>query len=188
MPKVLIMQVMFVGLLLGQYHNLLAQDSTVPKITIPFDSLVVKDFKLTGNVLKGGVTISMRYENQYSKIVNVHFKLGGFENFGLTDDKGNKYKIYSRESLIGPANINKGYYSITSVVFGSSKLDYYTAVVEQVLKPGESKMLTIQIGKVNRNVNYIRDFHINCSLMLDYMFKGEKTYNIENLRILWSKT
>lgn len=166
--------------------RLLAQDNKPLKIVTPFESLQINDVTLTGNQLKRSVTIGIKFKNLYPKRATVHFNFGEFEEFGIVDGNGNKYKIYTREDLTGTSNINKGFRNISSVAFGSKKLDYFT-YLRQDLNIGEEKTLLVVINGVDKNLEKLQDFHIKCRLLFSGIIKGEGVYRIEGLKINWGQ-
>jgi hypothetical protein len=163
-----------------------AQDSTDMKIISPFDSLTITNVKAIGNIETGSMEISMDVRNDYHKLTDVHWILGGFEDLGLTDDKGIKYKIFTSTQMIGTANINKGFQRITGVQFGSKKMDWLTYVKDTV-GTNQSKKLIIRLAKVNKAVSLIKELQMRCILTLGYIWAGDKFYQIKNVKVDWIK-
>lgn len=163
-----------------------AQDTTEMKIISPFDSLTITNVKAVGNIETGSMEISMDVRNDYHKQTDVHWSLGGFEDLGITDDKGMKYKIFTSTQLIGTANINKGFQKITGVQFGSKKMDWLTYVKDTV-GIEQAKKLIIRLAKVDNAVRFIKELQIRCILTLDYVWAGDKSYQLKNIKIDWNK-
>jgi hypothetical protein len=88
--------------------------------------------------------------------------------------------------LIGTAGINKSFLPIAGVLFGKNKMNFVT-YVKDTLQTGESKTLIIRLGKVNKAVTYLKEFHIRCILTLNYMWVGDKTYQVKNIKVDWIK-
>jgi hypothetical protein len=164
-----------------------AQDTTEMKIVSPFDSLIISNVKAIGNIETGSMEISMIVRNDYYRMIDAHWSLGGFEDLGITDDQGKNYKIFTSTKLIGTANINNGFKSISGVQFGSKKMDWLTYVKDTV-SAGDSKKLIIRIPKVDKTVKSIRELHIRCILSKGYMWAGDKSYQINNIKIDWVKS
>src|SRR5690625_1847558 len=95
-----------------------AQRADSMRITAPFDSLIIDSIKATGNLKAQTVEITMLVHNNYAATAGVSLSLGGFGDFGFTDENGKKYKIYTNSHLIGTQDINKGYLEIPFVQFG----------------------------------------------------------------------
>ncbi|HWK02773.1 MAG TPA: hypothetical protein VNS58_04040 [Puia sp.] len=182
----LILRVFLIAFLTGVHFIVLAQDSTELKVISPYDSLVLSDIKAIGNLQTGNLELSMQVRTDYHKLTDVYFDLGGFGSMGITDDKGMKYKIPTNDRLIGTAGINKGYMPVSGVQFGKNKMNWVT-YVKDTLHTGESKTLTIRLGKVNKTLSYIKEFHIRCILTLNYMWVGDKTYQAKNIKVDWIK-
>lgn len=163
-----------------------AQDTTEMKIVSPFDSLIMSNVTAIGNIEAGSMEISMVVRNDYYKMIDAHWSLGGFEDLGITDDKGKKYKIFTSTKLIGTANINNGFKSISGVQFGSKKMDWLT-YVKDTLSAGDSRKLIIRIPKVDKTVKLIKELHIRCILSKGYMWAGDKSYVIKNIKVDWVK-
>jgi hypothetical protein len=163
-----------------------AQDTTEMKIISAFDSLIISDVKAIGNIETNSMEISMVVHNDYYKMIDAHWSLGGFEDLGITDDKGKKYKVLTSTKLIGTANINNGFKSISGVQFGSKKMDWLT-YVKDTLSAGDSKKLVIRVPKVDKTVKSIKELHIRCILSKGYMWAGDKSYQINNIKVEWIK-
>jgi hypothetical protein len=163
-----------------------AQDTTEMKIISPFDSLIISNVKAIGNIETGTIEISMDVRNDYYKMIEAYWSLGGFEDLGITDDKGKKYKIFTSTKLIGTANINNGFKGISGVQFGSKKMDWLT-YVKDTLSAGDSKKLIIRVPKVDKTVKSIKELHIRCILSKGYMWAGDKSYQISNIKVDWVK-
>jgi len=164
-----------------------AQNDILTKKSTPFDSLQITDVTLTGNQLKRSVTLNIKFKNLYSEKATLHLKFGEFDEFGIADDKGSKYKVHTREDLSGTANINKGFKNIGLVTFGSKKLDYFT-YLRQDLNNGEEKTLTVVISGIDPKVQQFSDVHIQSRLLFSGIIKKDGLYHIENTKINWQKT
>jgi len=161
------------------------QDSAIPKVTGAFDSIEVKEIKATGNLTSGTVTITMQVHNRYATSALVHFQLGGEENFSIVDDKGTKYKIFTSENLLRAAGINKGFHNIASLHFGGQRSSSFM-YARQELGPDESKLLSIQIDKVDKTVHTIKAFRIRCRRATGIKMDDETVYQIENIPVNWT--
>ena len=161
-----------------------AQDSNSLVINCPYDSLSVGNVKAVGIVKTGELTISVDFQNKYSKKSKVHFALGGYSDLGIENDKGSKYKIHTSERLIGTKDINKGYGKISSVFFGDKKMGSFT-YVEQELPTSDTKTLTVKLSGFDKSSKKILDFHVRCILFLNYMHVGDKFVQLKNIPIEW---
>lgn len=155
-----------------------------PEITQPFESLTITDVKATGNAKTGTVEIRMDFHNGYEKPATVSLDFGGFDRFGITDGKGEKYKLYTNSSLIGTSDVNKGYQPVSYIRFGDKTQDWITTV-QQEIPPGETKTLTVRLDKVNTDIKFLKEIHGSCILAL-ISHVGDKPYRVENLPIKWS--
>ena len=131
---------------LASTNSLVAQDDKEVKATIPFTSLPVSNIKATGNLATGKLELTMDFENKYDKTAGVSLSLGGFEDMGITSDKGKKYKVYTSENLIGTKDINKGFFKVSAVQFGDKKFDWVT-MVQQTIPTGEKRTLSVRVEK-----------------------------------------
>jgi len=165
-------------------NNCFAQDKGEMKVTIPFDSLSVDSAKAIGNLKTGTLEIRMTFHNNYAATAGVSLSLGGFTDFGITDEKGIKYKIYTDSHLIGTEDVNKGYLKIPFVQFGDRKYDWVT-LIQQDLTHDQQKELVVRISHFNKDNKIIKEFHIRCILALNLEHIGEKLYKVENLPIKW---
>ena len=161
-----------------------AQGSDSMKVTIPFDSLTIDNIKATGNLKTGTLEIRMTFHDNYTATAGVSLSHGGFEEFGLTDEKGKKYKIYLNSHLIGTDNTNKGYQKIPFVQFGDKKYDW-VVVIQQDLSHGQQKPLIVKINHFNPDNKAIKEFHISCILALNLENVGQELYKVTNLPIEW---
>jgi len=134
-----------------------AQDTTEMKIISTFDSLIISNVKAIGNIETGSMEISMVVRNDYYKMIDAYWSLGAFEDLGITDDKGKKYKIFTSTKLIGTANINNGFKSISGVQFGNKKMDWLTYVKDTV-SAGDSKKLIIRVPTLSVILNLMKGF------------------------------
>ena len=132
----------------------------------------------------GTLEIRMTFQNNYTATADVSLSLGGFEEFGLTDEKGKKYKIYLNSHLIGTEDTNKGYQKIPFVQFGDKKYDW-VVVIQQVLSRGRQKPLIVRINHFNPDNKVIKEFHISCILALQLENVGQELYKVANLPIEW---
>lgn len=166
-------------------NHCLAQAKGEMKVTIPFDSLTVDSIKATGNLKTGTLEIRMLFHNNYAATAGVSLSLGAFADFGITDGKGKKYKIYTDSHLIGTQDVNKGYLKIPFVQFGDKKYDWIT-LIQQNFTHGQQKELIVRINHFNKDNKDIKEFHIRCILALNLEHVGEGLYRMENLSIDWN--
>ena len=139
--------------------------------------------KATGNLRAGSVEITMDFMNNYDKSAVLSLDFGGFEYFGLTDQKGGKYKVYIKSSPFDSKDVNKGYSKISSVQFGDENMDHFT-FIEQKFSSSERKSLTLRIDKFDKSVHRITEFHVR-AILFRGMWQGDKLYRIEDLEIEW---
>lgn len=165
-------------------NNCFAQDKEELKVTPPFDSLSVDSIKASGSLKTGIVEIKMEFHDNYIQPAKVSLSLGGFADFGITDERGKKYKIYTDSHLIGAQDVNKGYLKIPFVQFGDKKYDWVT-VIQQDFSHGQQKELIVRINHFNKDNKIIKEFHIRCMLTLDLAFVGEGLCKVENIPIDW---
>jgi len=165
-------------------NNCSAQGKGEMKVIIPFDSLTVDSIKARGNLKTGTLEIRMTFHNNYAATAGVSLSLGGFTDFGITDEKGKKYKIYTDSHLIGTEDVNKGYLKIPFVQFGDKKYDWVT-MIQQDVSHGQEKVLIVRINHFNKDNKLIKEFHIRCILALNLEHVGEELYRIENIPIEW---
>lgn len=163
-----------------------AQDSPQLQIISPFDSLFVSAVKAVGNLMTGSVDVTMQVTNQYHKLAVVEFSGGAFGDFGVTDDKGVKYKLYSNDHLIGTGGINKGYAPITGLQLGKSKTQMIL-LVQDTLSNGQISTLHFRLMKVDKSVVALKEMHLLSMLFLDYMMKGQKQFLLKNVPVEWIK-
>ncbi|MGF6928579.1 hypothetical protein QFZ48_004079 [Chitinophaga sp. W2I13] len=158
-----------------------AQEISKPEIIAPFDSLRLSDVHASGNIKTGTVEIIMNFKNDYSQVARVYLALGGFEDFGITDSKGRKYKLHTDVNAV---NTNKGYINIPFIQFGDKKFSWVAHVIQEIPYT-EMRKLTIRINKLDKGTQLLTNFHIRCILSLDYGNVGDKMYSVENIRINW---
>jgi len=164
-----------------------AQDTSQLIVKSPFDSLSAHDVKAVGNLQTGSVEITMQVRNDYLKHwVALNFTGGAFEGFGVTDDKGTKYKVYSNDHLMGTAGINNGYGQIWALMLGKSTPKIFITVYD-TLQPGQVTTLRFRLGRVNKMVHKITELHMLAMFSLEYTFAGQKEYIVKNLPINWIK-
>ncbi|TXJ29062.1 MAG: hypothetical protein E6Q24_05120 [Chitinophagaceae bacterium] len=161
------------------------QDSSALIVKVPFDSIAVTNVRAVGNIQTGSVEISLDFRNDYHELVDLHWSVGGFDGLGMTDDKGEFYKIYTSTKAIGAAGINKGYLQIKGVQFGSKKMDWLTYVKDTV-NAGNTKKLKVTIPKMQKDVAVIKEFHARCILSVSQMWVGDEQFTIDNIKIEWS--
>ena len=119
----------------------------------------------------------------------VQFDIGGsaFDDLGLTDDRGIKYKYFSYS---GPPGLtyghNKGYSQMTDMVLGKSKVQMFI-YVQDTFHVDQSETLKFRLVKVDKNVKTIKEAHLLCTLTLDYMAAGQKQFFIKNIPVEWVK-
>lgn len=182
------MYLLFAVVLSGFALPVMAQeDSSNLQVICPFDSLDIKDVKATGNLKTGAVQMSMQVRNGYHKLAQVDFGGGAFGDFGLIDDKGIKYKYSSYEGPGGiNAGVNKGYARITDLQFGKSKVTVLISV-QDTLHSSQAQSLSFRLPKVDKSVKSIKEVHILSTLMLHYMFVGQKEIILKNIPVEWVK-
>lgn len=63
------------------------------QVVSAFDSLSISNISAAGNLQTGAVQISMSVQNNYHKLAQIDFGGGAFDDFGVTDAKGIRYKL-----------------------------------------------------------------------------------------------
>jgi hypothetical protein len=154
------------------------------KVTIPFDSLTVDSIKATGNLKTGTLEIRMLFHNNYAATAGVSLSLGAFADFGITDEKGKKYKIYTDSHLIGTQDVNKGYLQIPFFKFGDKKYDWVT-MIKQDFAHGQQRELIARINHFDKENKIIKEFHVRCILALNIEYVGEELCKVENIPVEW---
>ena len=167
-----------------QFHAS-GQDSLAPKVISPFNSLILTDVQAIGDVATGNVEIAMNFQNNYPKIADVYLSLGTYVDFGLTDNKDNKYKVFTNEGLIEKSPINAGYKKVNGVQFGNKKLQIVT-YLKDTLATGHSLPFKITVGKLDKSINNIKEVHIRCILSLNHVWAGDQSYQIHNIKVDWT--
>lgn len=162
----------------------IAQSTDSMQVITPFDSLTIDNIKANGNLKTSALEIRMTFHNDYAATAGVSLSLGGFADFGFTDEKGKEYKIYTDSHLIGTQDVNKGYLKIPFVQFGDKKFDWVT-LIQQDISHGQKKVLIVRLNDFNKACKVIRDFHVRCILALDIEHVGEELYRIENIPVEW---
>ncbi|NLU94836.1 hypothetical protein [Chitinophaga sp. Ak27] len=158
-----------------------AQGSVELQIISPFKEITLTDVKATGNKKNGMVEVSMNFKNESSQSAGVSLSLGGFPDFGITDSKGHKYKLFTDVNAV---NSNKGYQNIPFIQFGDKKFDW-VALVKQEFPSGEMRKLSVRFKSTEAASPALTDFHIRCILSLDYANVGDKLYELKNLKVDW---
>lgn len=177
-------EILFLSLLLLAKIHAFGQDSLAPKVVSPFESLLITDIAAKGNSATGTIQLEMKFQNKYPKVAGVYLSLGTFNDFGITDDKGNKYKVFTNEGLIESSPINKGYKQVQAVQFGNKKMQIVT-YLKDTLSNGESMAFKITIGKLDKSIEYIKEVHIRCILSLNLAWAGDQSYQIHNIKVNW---
>jgi len=168
-------------------YSAYSQDSTQVQIISPFDSVSVTDVKAVGDLETGSVQVSMQVLSKYHKLASVSFGGAGFGDFGLTDDRGVKYKYFSYDARPGISyGFNKGYSPINDLYLGKKKVLLIIAV-EDTFHTGQSEMLKFRLVKVDKAVKTIKEAHLLCTLMLNNMLAGQKQFYIKNIPVEWVK-
>lgn len=171
--------------ILGQFSSL-AQDSTTFKVSSPFQSLPIKDVVAKGNTGTGTVEIEITFQNNNPKLADIYLSLGAFNDFGVTDNKGAKYKVYTNEGLIESSPINKGFKKIQSVQLGDKKMQTVTYLKDTI--PNSKQVpFRITIAKVDNSIQYIKEIHVRCILSVNHVWAGDQSYQIRNIKILWAQ-
>jgi len=164
-----------------------AQDSTQLQIISPFDSIGLSDVKAMGNLETGSIQLTMQVTNKYHKMAIINIGGSAFDDLGLTDDKGTKYKYFSYS---GPPGLtvghNKGYSQMTDMVLGKSKVQMFI-YVQDTFHVDQSATLKFRLVKVDKSVKTIKEAHLLCTLTLDYMAAGQKQFFIKNIPVEWLK-
>ena len=157
-----------------------AQDSL--KIINPFPLFPITSINAIVDSSQN-LTVNVKFENRNNKPLKAYFRLGGYDNFGLTDISGKKYKLHTSSKLIGTKNINEGYTNIDAIIFGTKKQDYFT-YVQDTIKSGTSKNLSFTINKFDKQINFIEEIHIKCKPSIDFSSQSEKIYIVNNIPII----
>jgi len=167
--------------------SVFAQDSTRLQITSPYDSISLSDVKAIGNLETGSIQVTMQVTNKYHKVAIVNIGGPAFDDLGLTDDKGIKYKYFSYS---GPPGLtvghNKGYSQMTDMVLGKNKVQMFI-YVQDTLHVDQSETLKFRLVKADKSVKAIKEAHLLCTLTLDYMAAGQKQFFIKNIPVEWVK-
>jgi hypothetical protein len=173
------------ALLLVSKSSAFSQDNVKLQIVSPFDSIKLRDVKAIGNLQTGAVEVTMQIQSDFHKLASLTFSGGAFDDFGLIDDKGVKYK-YSTYS--GPSatdnGANKGYSTIAHLQLGKSKAAILISV-QDTFRLGQSKTLQFLLPSVDKSVKTLKEAHILCHLMLDYMSAGQKQFFLRNIPVEW---
>jgi len=181
-PKFRLLLVVFMPTL-----AIFAQDSTQLQIISPFDSIGLSDAKAIGNLETGSIQVTMQVTNKYHKIAIINIGGSAFDDLGLTDDKGIKYKYFSYS---GPPGLtvghNKGYSQMTDMVLGKSKVQMFI-YVQDTLHADQETTLKFRLLKVDKSVKTIKEAHLLCTLTLDYMSAGQKQFFIKSIPVEWVK-
>jgi hypothetical protein len=179
-------EILFLCLLILARFHASGQDSSAPKVISPFESLPLTDVVAKGNTATGTIEIEMKFQNKYPKVADVYLSLGPYNDFGITDDKGNKYKVFTNEGLIESSPINKGYKQVNAVQFGNKKMQMVT-YLKDTLNNGQSLVFKFTIGKLDKSTTYIKEVHIRCILSLNHVWAGDQSYQIRNIMVDWAK-
>ena len=163
------------------------QDTMQLQIVSPFDSISITGVRALGDPRTGSVEVSMQVRSDYQKLASVDFAGGAFGDFGVTDGKGTKYKYSSYDGPPGMSyGYNKGYSRIADLMFGQNKVRMVISV-QDTLKTGQSETLKFRLTKMDTTVRIITEVHMLCTLMLQYMFEGQKEFYIKNVPVEWLK-
>ena len=149
------------------------------------DSIQISNIHADGNSANGQVEVSMDFTNHYYRPVLIHLILGGYEGLGLTDNKGNKYKIPTSDQLYNTSDINKGFIGISAVQFGDKSFKSFT-YVDQKVPPGESRQLLIRIPKVSQSITEFNELSTHRQVSINYGLVGDHVIKLQDIRILWS--
>ncbi len=164
------------------------KDSMKLQIVPPFDSISINGVRAIGDPRTGSVEVSMQVRSDYQKLASIDFAGGAFGDFGVTDGKGTKYKYSSYDGPPGMSyGYNKGYSRIADLTFGQNKVRMVISV-QDTLKTGQSETLKFRLTKVDTTVRIITEVHMLCTLMLQYMFEGQKELYIKNILVQWVKS
>jgi hypothetical protein len=156
-------------------------------IISPFDSLSVSNLTATGNLQTGAVQVKMRVQNDYHKMAQIDFGGGTFDDFGVIDDKGARYKYSSNDDPHGlNSGINKGYSRISDLKLGKNKVTMLISV-QDTLHNGQSRILSFTLPKADKSVKGLTEIHIMTTLTLNYMFTGQKQTVVKNIPITWAE-
>lgn len=181
-PKFRLLLVVF---LLMPALPVFAQDSTQLQIISSFDSISLSDVKAIGNLETGSIQVTIQVTNKYHKMAIINIGGSAFDDLGLTDDKGIKYKYFSYS---GPPGLtvghNKGYSQMTDMVLGKSKVQMFI-YVQDTFHVDQSATLKFRLVKVDKSVKTIKEAHLLCTLTLDYMAAGQKQFFIKNIPVEW---
>lgn len=162
-----------------------SQDSTNYTVSSPFPSLPLTNISATGNPATGAVEIKMEFQNKSPKLADVYLSLGTFNDFGITDGKGARYKVFTNEGLIESSPINQGYKKISNVALGGSKLQKVTYLKDTV--GGSSSVpFKVIIDKVDKSTILIKEMHVRCVFSPNHVWAGDLVYQVKNLKIVWS--
>jgi hypothetical protein len=165
----------------------IAQETTQLQVTSSFDSIAITEIKAVGNLETGSVEVSMHVRSDYHKLAGISFTGGAFNDFGLIDDKGVKYKYSSYSGSAGLDNgVNKGYLPVTNLRLGISKVGLIISV-HDTLHAGQSSILAFRLPKVDKTVKTIKEVHMLGMLQLNYMAAGQKECYIKNITVEWVK-
>lgn len=157
---------------------------TALKIISPFDSLSIIKANAIGNKKTGQVTVSLEIKNNYIKEAETILSLSAFGDFGMTDDKGTKYKAYTSGMLGGPDPANNGFSPVSSIHFADKKPGMMGDIV-QYLKGGESKDFVFNIK--TKTATMLKDFHVTCTLSINELVVGTQKLEVKNFKIKWNE-
>gem|GEM_PF-6838193 len=173
------------AILAAQLHSF-PQDSTNYTVSSPFPSLQLTNISATGNLSTGAVEIKMQFQNKSAKLADIYLSLGTFNDFGITDAKGAKYKVFTNEGLIESSPINQGFKRISSVSLGNSKLQKVT-YLKDTLSGSSDIPFKVILDRVDKSTMLIKEMHVRCIFSPNHVWAGDQSYQIRNVKINWVK-
>jgi hypothetical protein len=163
------------------------QGTSQTEVNSPFDSIKITHISATGNPQTGSVKVTMQVRSDFHKLASLSFSGGAFDDFGVTDEQGVKYKYFSYSGPAGTNNgANRGYAPIKDLQLNGKKVSVLISV-QDTFSAGKTATLSFQLQQVNKSVASLKEIHILCHLMLDFMNAGQKQFFIKNLPVQWQK-
>ena len=131
--------------------------------------------------------VSIKVKSNYHKQASLGFAGGAYDDFGVTDNKGMKYKFSSYEGPGGiKEGVNKGFSRIADLQFGRSKPMILIAV-RDTLHNGQSETLSFKLPKTDKDIKMLKEAHIMSTLMLNYTSAGQRMFQLKNIPVTWIK-
>ena len=162
--------------------NTYAQEQ--PTINKPFDSLIVINPQATGDKKSGKLIIRMDIENRFPSKVRAHLRLGNFEDLGIRDMEGRKYKIHTMETAPGNPEVNEGFMQIDSVAFGGSTYKDFV-IIDREINPGDKMAFVTVIRSYPTDEQVIPSMQFTCVLIRKGLYMKTGHVELKDIPIRW---